>query len=58
MPFGKKEAYTKAVRKASLEKLACLIKVCGFLMQTRVYLFWKRLSQLANAKVHQKDVHA
>ncbi|MEM3698028.1 MAG: GNAT family N-acetyltransferase [Candidatus Bathyarchaeia archaeon] len=42
MPFGKKQAYTEEVRKASLERLAYLIKVCGFLMQTKVYLFWSR----------------
>jgi len=41
IPFGRKEAYTKEVMKASLERLARLIKVCGFLMQTKVYLFWK-----------------
>jgi len=40
MPFGRKEAYAKAVRKTSLERLAHLIKVCNFLMQTKVYLFW------------------
>jgi len=39
--FGKREAYTKEIRKTSLERLAHLIKVCGFLMQTKVYLFWK-----------------
>jgi len=38
--FGKKEAYRKEIRKASLERLAHLIKVCSFLMQTKVYLFW------------------
>jgi len=42
MPFGKKEAYAKAVRQAILERLARLIKVCGFLMQTKVYLFWNK----------------
>ena len=40
MPFGRKEVYAKEVMKASLERLARLIKVCGFLMQTKVYLFW------------------
>jgi hypothetical protein len=40
--FGKREAYTKEIRKTSLERLAHLIKVCGFLMQTKVYLFWNR----------------
>jgi ABC-type lipoprotein export system ATPase subunit len=42
IPFGKKETYAKEISKASLEKLARLIKVCGFLMQTKVYLFWKK----------------
>jgi ABC-type lipoprotein export system ATPase subunit/GNAT superfamily N-acetyltransferase len=39
--FGKKEVYVKEIMKASLERLAHLIKVCGFLLQTKVYLFWK-----------------
>jgi len=34
------EAYAEEVRKASLERLAHLIKICGFLMQTKVYLLW------------------
>jgi len=38
--FGKKQAYTEEIRKANLERLARLIKVCSFLMQTKVYLFW------------------
>ena len=42
MPFGRMEAYIEEVRKASLERLARLIKVCGFLTQTKVYLFWPR----------------
>jgi len=40
----KKEAYVKEIMKASLERLARLIKVCGFLLQTKVYLFWKNLN--------------
>jgi hypothetical protein len=40
VPFGRKEVYAKEVMKANLEKLSHLIKVCGFLMQTKVYLFW------------------
>ena len=40
--FGKREAYTKEIKKASLERLARLIKVCGFLKQTKAYLLWKR----------------
>jgi hypothetical protein len=42
MPFGRKLVYTQEVRKASLERLAHLIKVCGFLLQTKVYLFWQK----------------
>jgi hypothetical protein len=42
--FGKREAYIKEMRKTSLERLAHIIKVCGFLMQTKVYLFC-RISQ-------------
>jgi ABC-type ATPase with predicted acetyltransferase domain len=42
IPFGRKEVYAKEVMKASLERLSHLIKVCGFLMQTKVYLFWKK----------------
>ena len=44
---GSKEDWHKLVasiiKKASLERLARLIKVCGFLLQTKVYLFWKNL---------------
>jgi hypothetical protein len=42
LPFGAREAYRKAVRSASLHRLANLIKICGFLMQTKVYLFWSQ----------------
>jgi len=38
--FGHKKDYVEEVMKASLERLAHLIKVCGFLMQTKAYLFW------------------
>ncbi|MCL6579493.1 MAG: GNAT family N-acetyltransferase [Candidatus Bathyarchaeota archaeon] len=41
MPFGRKEVYAKEVMKANLERLTHLIKVCSFLLQTKVYLFWK-----------------
>jgi len=42
MPYGKTKLYPGKVRVASLEKLAHLIKVCGLMLQTKVYLFWKR----------------
>ena len=38
--FGEKQAYAEAVRKTNLKGLANLIKVCGVLLQTKVYLFW------------------
>jgi len=42
LPFGKKHVYAQEIMKASLERLAYLVKVCEFLMQTKAYLFWKR----------------
>jgi len=38
-PYGKQKLYRKKLMKASLERLAHLIKVCGMLLQTKVYLF-------------------
>ena len=40
LPYGYKKEYEKKVRELDLERLAGLIKVCGFLLQTKVYLFW------------------
>ena len=40
--FGHKKVYVEEIKKVSLERLAHLIKVCGFLMQTKVYLFWQK----------------
>ena len=42
MPYGKTKLYREKVMAVSLEKLAHLIKVCGLLLQTKVYLFWKK----------------
>ncbi|MEM1582981.1 MAG: GNAT family N-acetyltransferase [Candidatus Bathyarchaeia archaeon] len=41
-PFGNKEKYSEEVKNASLEKLTYLVKICAFLMQTKVYLFWEK----------------
>ena len=41
-PFGKRQEYTSKILNASLETLAHLIKICGFLLQTKVYLFWEK----------------
>lgn len=40
LPFGKTEVYKREVENANLEKLARLIKISSFLLQTKVYLFW------------------
>jgi hypothetical protein len=42
LPFGLKLAYQEQVEHLNLEKLAHMIRICGFLMQTKVYLFWRR----------------
>jgi len=46
MPFGHKKDYAEEIKKASFERLAHLIKVCGFLMQTKVYVFWENSPSL------------
>jgi hypothetical protein len=47
--FGSKVDYEKEVTDASLGKLAYLVKICGFLMLTKVAraLFWRRTEVLA-----------
>jgi ABC-type lipoprotein export system ATPase subunit/GNAT superfamily N-acetyltransferase len=42
LPFGHMGDYERKVNAATLEQLAGLIKICGFLMQTKVYLFWRK----------------
>ncbi|MCJ7768059.1 GNAT family N-acetyltransferase [Candidatus Bathyarchaeota archaeon] len=42
VPFGHAAEYGKCVEKASVEKLARLIKACGFLLQEKVYLFYSK----------------
>lgn len=41
LPFGTKDAYVREIMAADLNKLAGLIWICGFLMQTKAYLFWR-----------------
>ena len=41
-PFGKTTDYQIAIQKADPTKLVKLIKLVGMLMQTKVYLFWKK----------------
>jgi hypothetical protein len=42
LPYGTKKDYEEKIGAASLEKLAKLIAVCSFLMQTKAYLLWKK----------------
>ena len=41
-PYGKRDLYKQRVETATLEKLAKLIHVTALLLQTKVYLFWKK----------------
>lgn len=42
LPYRLKQAYVKEIELLTLERLAHLIKIYGFLMQTKVYLFWRK----------------
>jgi len=41
-PFGKTSDYLRSLENADNAKVAKLIKIAGVLMQTKVYLFWKK----------------
>ena len=43
MPYGTAKAYGEGVRNASMERMARLVKITGMLLQTKVYLFWRKL---------------
>jgi len=45
-PYGKSKLYKEAMENAELEKLAKLIGISSMLLQTKVYLFWKKERQL------------
>jgi hypothetical protein len=40
-PYGKVPEYIRKVEEVDRERLAGLIKVAGFLLQTKIYLFWR-----------------
>jgi ABC-type ATPase with predicted acetyltransferase domain len=42
LPYGTVETYRRQIMNASPAKLAQLIKICGFLLQSKVYLYWQR----------------
>jgi ABC-type transport system involved in cytochrome c biogenesis ATPase subunit/GNAT superfamily N-acetyltransferase len=43
-PYGTSAAYAEGVRKTNLEGMAKLIRIVGMLLQTKVYLFWRKQS--------------
>lgn len=40
--FLTKEDFVARVESADVEKLAKMLRILGFLVQTKVYLFWKK----------------
>jgi len=40
LTFGPRDAHVKQTMEADSDKLASLIRICGFLMQTKVCLLW------------------
>jgi hypothetical protein len=42
MPHGTSAAYAEGVRNANMERMAKLVKITGMLLQTKVYLFWRK----------------
>jgi len=49
-PYGKHKVFSKKVMEAGLQRLTHLTKVCGFLLQTKVYLFCEK-STLRNHRL-------
>ena len=47
-PFGKTSDYVFCIQNADQFKMVKLIKLVGMLLQTKVYLFWKRPDQMAD----------
>lgn len=43
-PFGRTCDYVSCIQNADLLKLAKLIKIVGMLLQAKVYLFWRNVS--------------
>jgi ABC-type transport system involved in cytochrome c biogenesis ATPase subunit len=41
-PFGKTLDYIKSIKNADVHKIMKLIKLSGMLLQTKVYLFWRK----------------
>jgi hypothetical protein len=45
MSYGKQKICRQELKTAPLEKLTRLINITAFLLQTKVYLFWKKTRQ-------------
>jgi ABC-type ATPase with predicted acetyltransferase domain len=43
-PFGKTSDYVKSIKNADVPKIIKLVKLVGMLLQTKVYLFWRKTS--------------
>jgi ABC-type ATPase fused to a predicted acetyltransferase domain len=46
-PFGKTSDYIKCIKNADLAEIAKLVKLVSMLLQTKVYLFWKKEAPLS-----------
>jgi hypothetical protein len=42
MPYGTSAGYVEGIRDSSVERVARLVKITGMLLQTKVYLFWRK----------------
>lgn len=42
MPYGTATAFAEGVKNASMERIAKLVKITGMLLQSKVYLFWRK----------------
>jgi ABC-type lipoprotein export system ATPase subunit/GNAT superfamily N-acetyltransferase len=54
LPYGRSPEYAANIENASLERLGQLIKICGFLIQTKVYLFWRARANKEYDRRYQK----
>jgi hypothetical protein len=50
-PYGIAAGYGNKAKKLDQERLASLIKACGFLLQTKVYLLWRNSASEAKPKI-------
>jgi hypothetical protein len=45
IPYGTSAVYAEGIRNASMERMVKLVKIVGMLLQTKVYLFWRKLEK-------------